>query len=293
MARPAKPTRNPGAGRSWVYNAKTGKWVAKRNTPASPTTPTTPATPAVTTPPPVDVKAVIASDVKAGDNAIAADVTDSNRLLGFGYGNAAGYASAGDIFGGTSPGAGYGVRDAMGRTISGDIDPATKLMETDVYAADGSLQNIAGTQLGNTITAARRNAADMAEGRSSRGTGAGGVRNAENTATGVRNSTGVNDLLGRFQSTIRDLGTKRLGAITDSQTNRSGNTSGYAPPVTPPAPPTVPPKVTPKVPKVPKVPNAGYLAKHPLATPGKKIGEIRKNPAGVKYKWNGKNWRPI
>jgi hypothetical protein len=32
---------------------------------------------------------------------------------------------------------------------------------------------------------------------------------------------------------------------------------------------------------------------NPLATPGKKVGEIRKNTAGVKYRWNGKKWRTM
>ena len=32
---------------------------------------------------------------------------------------------------------------------------------------------------------------------------------------------------------------------------------------------------------------------NPLSTPGKKVGEIRKNTAGVKYRWNGKKWRTV
>ena len=32
---------------------------------------------------------------------------------------------------------------------------------------------------------------------------------------------------------------------------------------------------------------------NPLSTPGKRVGDIRKNAAGVKYRWNGKKWRAI
>jgi len=32
---------------------------------------------------------------------------------------------------------------------------------------------------------------------------------------------------------------------------------------------------------------------NPMSTPGKKVGEIRKNAAGVKYRWNGKKWSSI
>lgn len=32
---------------------------------------------------------------------------------------------------------------------------------------------------------------------------------------------------------------------------------------------------------------------NPLSTPGKKVGEIRKNTAGVKYRWNGKKWKTV
>jgi hypothetical protein len=40
----------------------------------------------------------------------------------------------------------------------------------------------------------------------------------------------------------------------------------------------------------PPAPPASVAPINPLATPGKKVGEVRKNKAGVKYRWNGKKW---
>ena len=270
-------------------------------TPPPAEVPAPPAAPPPPPKPPATAAEIIAADIALGDSAIGADLVDSNRILGFGFGNAGGYVGASDIFGGpagTDPGTGYVIRDAMGRTISADADPSRKLMESDVYAADGSLQDIAGTQLGDTITASRRDAANRAEGRSSRGTGAGGIRNAENTATGIQNSAGVNSLLGKFASNIRGFGTKRLQTITDSQNKRSGDTTGYVPPAstpetsttTPTTPTTTPTTTTTtRTPQTTPSPNANQQTGPPKVK-GKKVGEIRRTPSGVRYKWNGKNW---
>ena len=272
--------------------------------PAAPTEPTPPATtppPPPPPPPPATTAETIAADIAKGNDAIGADLTASNTNLGFGYGNAGGYANVSDIFGGTTPGAGYDIRDAMGRTISGDVDPATKLMETDVYAADGSLQNIAGTQLGNTITASRRDAADRAEGRSLRGTGAGGVRSAENTATGIRNSAGVQDLLGKFASNIRGLGTRRLESITDSQERRSRDTVGYAPPTpettttptteTTTTPTTTPTTTTTTTPSSSNTQSGGV----PPGYKGGKAANYQRytDPSGQKWQYLGGKWKKV
>jgi hypothetical protein len=55
---------------------------------------------------------------------------------------------------------------------------------------------------------------------------------------------------------------------------------------------TTAPVVTPPI-ISPTTPDKPINSKNPLATSGKKVGEIRKNAAGVKYRWNGKSWRTI
>jgi hypothetical protein len=42
-------------------------------------------------------------------------------------------------------------------------------------------------------------------------------------------------------------------------------------------------------PETPK-PETSVAPVNPLATKGKRVGEVRKNKAGVKYRWSGKNW---
>jgi len=49
---------------------------------------------------------------------------------------------------------------------------------------------------------------------------------------------------------------------------------------------TATPEVTPIAPSAPKAESKNPI----IGTPGKKVGEIRKNKAGVKYRWNGKKW---
>jgi hypothetical protein len=174
----------------------------------------------------------------------------------------------------------FTVKDALGRTVS--AASANDILGTDVYAP-GARENIAGTDLGNLISQARKANAAAAERRAGSGVSAGsGAGQAQQQLMNTAGNEDVVNLIKGLQGEAIDIQSERGKNLLDTMKDlSSGDLSRFLPegvgPKTtaPTAPGNRPKTTTPPKPKVPK---------------GKTRVSKDAKGKGWNQTWNGKKW---
>jgi len=175
-------------------------------------------------------------------------------------------------------------------------DKTTGILDQAKFDAAASQMRIGGQGILSDVMRSGGSAeADAMAQSAATGTGLGGLANqrrmlAESQTAG-RLGAAKSDYLSQFAQANQPIGSAYQAlqtAITEDKIKAAeadALKTSAATVVAPADPATVEATITPPV--------APTSPANPLATPGKKVGEIRKNAAGVKYRWNGKKWKTI
>lgn len=182
---------------------------------------------------------------------------------------------AGVVMPGGGAASGVGGAFDPANMVSGTLSPEdlAKMTAGTSYGAEGAYSEA--YQAGGNI------AADQAMQSRSRGLGTGGLAAQRQELALMQTQKGAADITGALLTGIgNEYGTTQQADLNELQRQADanvalGNTQTSSGTV-----------VNPETPK----PETSVAPINPLATKGKRVGEVRKNKAGVKYRWSGKNW---
>ena len=174
----------------------------------------------------------------------------------------------------------------MASGVGGAFDPAN-MVGGKTLTPEEIKAMISGTSYGaeggysEAYQAGGNIAADQAMQSRSRGLGTGGLAAQRQELALMQTQKGAADITGALLTGIgNEYGTTQQADLNELQRQADanvalGNTQTSSGTV-----------VNPETPK----PETSVAPINPLATKGKRVGEVRKNKAGVKYRWSGKNW---